>query len=215
MSEKFSVIFDMDGTLLDTQKLFVPAWEHAGRVQGIEGAGKHVYNLCGMNDEGCRRYIRENMPMIDVERFRADMHEYIKENCVVKFRDGAEELLYFLKANGIKIGLASGSSREVVERNLGALDITDIFDAIVSGNEVQNGKPAPDIFLLAAKRMGVNSQSCIVFEDSPHGIQAGNVAGMKCIGYPDLIQFDEQTCDILLAQVTDLKDAIPILKNYL
>ena len=144
----------MDGTLLDTQKIFVPAWEYAGRIQGIEGAGNHVYNLCGMNDEGCRRYIRENMPTVDVDRFRADMREYIRENGVVKFRDGAEELLHFLKENGIKIGLASGSSREVVERNLGGLGITDMFDAIVPGDEVQNGKPAPDIFLLAAKRMG-------------------------------------------------------------
>ncbi len=213
--EKFSVIFDMDGTLLDTQKIFVPAWEYAGRIQGIEGAGNHVYNLCGMNDEGCRRYITENMPTVDVDRFRADMHEYIKENGVVKFRDGAEELLHFLKENGIKIGLASGSSRDVVERNLGGLDITDMFDAIVPGDEVQNGKPAPDIFLLAAKRMGVDPQSCFVFEDSPHGIKAGNAAGMKCIGFPDLIQFDEQTCDVLLSQVTDLKDAIPILKKHL
>lgn len=215
MNDKLCVIFDMDGTLLDTQKIFVPAWEYAGRLQGVEGAGKHVYNLCGMNDEGCRQYIRENMPTVDVSRFRADMVGYIEKNGFAKFREGAEELLSFLKKNGIKIGIASGSSRDVVERNFSQVGITDIFDAVVSGDEVKNGKPAPDIFLLAAKRMDVEPQDCFVFEDSPHGIKAGFIAGMKCVGFPDLVQFDDKTREMMIAEVDDLSKAIPILKEYL
>lgn len=215
MTDNLCVIFDMDGTLLDTQKIFVPAWEYAGRLQGIEGAGKHVYNICGMNDEGCRQYIRENMPTVDVSEFRASMVRYIAKNGFSKFREGAEELLTFLKQNKVKIGLASGSSHDVVERNLQQVGITDTFDVIVSGDEVKCGKPAPDIFLLAAERMGAEPKNCFVFEDSPHGIKAGFVAGMKCIGFPDLVQFDDKTCEMMIAQVNDLSEAITILKEYL
>lgn len=215
MTDNLCVIFDMDGTLLDTQKIFVPAWEYAGRLQGIEGAGKHVYNICGMNDEGCRQYIRENMPTVDVSEFRASMVRYIAKNGFSKFREGAEELLTFLKQNKVKIGLASGSSHDVVERNLQQVGITDTFDVIVSGDEVKCGKPAPDIFLLAAERMGAEPKNCFVFEDSPHGIKAGFVAGMKCIGFPDLVQFDDKTCEMMIAQVNHLSEAITILKEYL
>ena len=80
---------------------------------------------------------------------------------------------------------------------------------------MENGKPAPDIFLLAAKRMGVEPQSCFIFEDSPHGIKAGRAAGMKCIGFPELVPFDEETEKMMIAQVNDLSEAIPILKEYL
>ena len=212
---KFSVIFDMDGTLLDTQKIYVPAWEYAGRLQGVEGAGEHVHRVCGMNDEGCRRYISEAFPTVDASAFRTAMLDYVEKNCVIKFRDGAKELLDFLKENGIKIGLASGSAQNIVDRNLKEVGITGIFDGIVSGAEVENGKPAPDIFLLAAKRMGVDPHTCFIFEDSPHGIKAGHTAGMKCIGFPELVPFDEETKKLMIAQVNDLSKAIPILKEYL
>lgn len=215
MSEKFSVIFDMDGTLLDTQRICVPAWEYAGRLQGIVGMGNHVSNVCGMNEAGWMRYLHKNFPTLDVDTFNIAKKDYINKNGIVKFKAGAKELLDFLKANNIKIGLASGTSRKSIDHHLAEVNITGFFDAISGSYDVQNGKPAPDVFLLTANRMGVSSEDCFVFEDSPNGILAARAAGMKCIGVPDVVDFSDDVKKLLFAELQRIDEAIPMFKKYL
>ena len=211
----FGVIFDMDGTLLDTQKICCPAWEYAGLLQGIPGVGGHIKNVCGMNSNGSDRYLKENFPTLNIEKFKSDFHEYIEENLIVQFKKGAEELIAFLKENNIKISLASGTSRPSVMHHLNEVDIPDIFDAIVCGTEVKNGKPAPDVFLKAAELMGIAPQDCFVFEDSENGIRAGFSAGMKCIGIKDIVDFSEEIKKMMFTELSDLSKAIEIFKEYL
>lgn len=211
----FSVIFDMDGTLLDTQRICIPAWEHAGSLQGIEGIGNHIPNVCGMNKIGSDKYLTDNFPSIDLEKFREDARIYLVENTVVKFMPGAKELLDFLKENNIKIGLATGTSRPSVMHHLNEVKATDYFDAIVCGTDIKNGKPAPDIFLKSARILGVAPESCYVFEDSPNGIIAGHAAGMKCIGVPDIVTFKEEIKKLMFKELSSLADAIPIFKKEL
>ena len=211
----FSVIFDMDGTLLDTQQICIPAWEYAGKNQGVSGMGAHVPNVCGMNKVGWSAYITEHFPTIDVDRFNREIRAYVIENIDIKYKSGAVELLEFLKQNGIKIGLASGSSEESVNHHLKEVDALKYFDAIVPGTSVEKGKPEPDIFLLAAERMGVDPETCFVFEDSQNGIIAGYRAGMKCIGVPDIAAFNEETKKIMFAEIKNLAEAIELLKPYI
>lgn len=97
--------------------------------------------------------------------------------------EGIPQLIEQLKDSGIKLGLASSSSREFIEMILKSLNIIDKFDVILSGEEVKKGKPAPDVFLKTADLLGVNPCDCIVLEDSEHGITAAKAAGMKCIAY--------------------------------
>ncbi|MBQ8794282.1 MAG: HAD-IA family hydrolase, partial [Clostridia bacterium] len=92
---------------------------------------------------------------------------------------------------------------------------TNVFDVIVPGTAVTNCKPAPDIFLLAAQNLGVNPAECYVIEDSPKGIIAGYNAGMKCIGIPDVLQFDAETKALLTAEFSDLAEAIPFFESLL
>jgi len=211
----FSVIFDMDGTLLDTQQICIPAWEYAGKNQGVSGMGAHVPNVCGMNKVGWSAYITEHFPTIDVDRFNREIRAYVIENIDIKYKSGAVELLEFLKQNGIKMGLASGSSEESVNHHLKEVDAFKYFDAIVPGTSVEKGKPEPDIFLLAAERMGVDPETCFVFEDSQNGIIAGYRAGMKCIGVPDIAAFNEETKKIMFAEIKNLAEAIELLKPYI
>lgn len=211
----FSVIFDMDGTLLDTQKITIPAWEYAGINQGIRGIGNDIEKVCGMNKIGWSNYLSEKYPALDVDKFNLEMRQYIIDNLTVRFMPGAERLLKYLKKNGIKIGLASGSSTESVMHHLNAVNAVDYFDAIVGGNEVENGKPASDIFLLTAERLGADPKECFVFEDSANGVKSGFSAGMRCVGVPDIVDFDSETDKLLFAKLKRIDEAIEIFKELL
>lgn len=207
-----SVIFDMDGTLLDTQRICIPAYDYAGKLQGVKDMGKCIPDVCGTNEAGSRKYLEKNFPDLDVTKFRSDMREYIAKNLVVKFKKGAKELLEFLKENNIKFALASGTSRPSVMHHLNELGIAEDFDAIVCGNDVENGKPAPDIFLLTAEKLGVSPQNCFVFEDSENGIKAGVSAGMKTIGIEDVAPFSQEVKSLIWKQLNSLDEAIEIFK---
>ncbi len=210
----FSVIFDMDGTLLDTQRICIPAWEWAGRNQGIEGVGKDIQFVCGMNSIGWSAYLKEHYPEMDLERFMREMRQYIIDNMTVRFREGGQELLEYLRGRGVKIGLASGSSRATVNHHLEAVGAMDYFYVTVAGDEVERGKPEPDVFLITAEKMGAEPQDCYVFEDSVNGIRAAISAGMKCIGFPDIVDFSEEISSMLETKVLNLADAIDIFENY-
>ena len=211
----FSVIFDMDGTLLDTQRIGIPAWEYAGRQQGFKGMGKHVPELCGMNANGSNEFLRINYPAIDAVLFKKQVKEYINKYGVVKFKEGAKELLDFLKAKNVKIALATGTSRPSVEHHIKEVNSEHYFLAMVCGNEVQNGKPAPDVFLEAARQIGESPENCFVFEDSENGIKAAVQAGMKAIGIPDIAPFNDETKKMLFAEINTLDEAIAIFEKIL
>lgn len=211
----FSVIFDMDGTLLDTQRICIPAWDYAGEKQGFKDAGQLIPSVCGMNESGYTDCIVKKYPCIDAERFKKDAREYIIKNGVVRYKKGAEELLIYLKKRNIKLGLASGSSRNSIDHHLKEVGAEGIFDAIIGSHDVENGKPAPDVFLKTAEIMGVCPKDCFVFEDSPNGIKAGFLAGMRCIGIEDIIEFGEETKKMMYLQLNDLSEAIKIFENEL
>ncbi len=211
----FSVIFDMDGTLLDTQRICVPAWEFAGKQQGYNGIGEFVYDLCGANEKTWTKYLLDRCPDIDVVTFKKDMREYIIKNGKVKYMKGAFELLEFLKKNNIKMAVASGSSMQSIEHHLNEVGATHYFSAFVGGKDVENGKPAPDIFLKAAFLIGAKPEDCFVFEDSPQGIMAGYKAGMKCIGVPDIAKFSDEIKQMEYAELNSLDEAIEIFTKLI
>ncbi|MBE6787756.1 MAG: HAD family phosphatase [Ruminococcaceae bacterium] len=209
----FSVIFDMDGTLLDTQRICIPAWDYAGEKQGFENAGRYIPDVCGMNELGWSSFLKTHFPNINLKQFKTDAREYIVKNLVVRFKDGAKELFDYLKARGIKVGLATGTSRPSVEHHLKEVGIFGMFDAVVCGQEVKNGKPAPDIFLETARQMGINPQDCFVFEDSENGIIAGYKAGMKCIGVADVKPFSPEFKGLMYCELESMEKAIEIFER--
>ncbi len=211
----FSVIFDMDGTLLDTQRIAVPAWDYAGQLQGYENLGRLIPSVCGMNEAGWNKVLAENAPDIDVALFNETARQYSHKHRVMKEKEGMFELLDFLRAHGVKMAVASGSKTSSIERNFGQLNALDYFEATVGGEMVVNGKPAPDIFLLAAEKIGADPKDCIVFEDSENGLRAALAAGMRAISVPDVGIISDEIKAQLLASVDKLSDAIKILEKLL
>lgn len=209
----FSVIFDMDGTLLDTQRICVPAWDYAGERQGVEGMGRYIPCVCGMNAQGWGAYVLERHPQLDMERFNSDARSYVLEHLTIRFKAGARELLEYLWERGVKTAIASGSSHASIEHHLREVGVYERFDAVVGGHDVERGKPAPDIFLLAARKIGADPSECFVFEDSENGVRSAHAAGMRVIGIPDLVPFSDEVRELMFAELSDMSKAIEIFEK--
>lgn len=113
------------------------------------------------------------------------------------------------------MGLASGTSKPSIMHHLNEVNATDYFKVIVGGKDVENGKPAPDIFLLTAEKLDVSPSECIVFEDSPNGVKSAFAAGIRCIGIPDVRPFDNDIKPLLFAELTSMDEAIEIFKTII
>jgi beta-phosphoglucomutase-like phosphatase (HAD superfamily) len=177
-------IFDLDGTLVDTMPLHYAAWEAALRKAG----------LVGRLDEN-RFYELGGVPSRKVAALLGE-HHGLKLDPVAVYRDkedafmGSLEKLELIipvvefarKASLTKpVAIASGGTRDVVTSTLRKTGLAPLFPVVVTADDVVHGKPAPEMFLLAAKLMGVAPESCLVFEDGQPGMEAAKAAGMKCV----------------------------------
>ena len=176
---KRGAIFDMDGTLFDTEKYYRKAWFDAAPEFGEEPNIAFTEAVSGTSSgEEFVRIIKSFYPNIDAEAYLNRVielvHDWSEKSLIVM--EGVENILTFLKSNGIKMAVASSSPTELIERNLRRTNLRGYFESIVGGDQVSNGKPAPDIFLLAAKKINLPASDCYVFEDSRNGIKAANVA---------------------------------------
>lgn len=182
-----AVIFDFDGVILDSEpqhhesfrRLFerhhVAFSETPDDFTGIGARDniRRVYQKAGMN--------------LDEEKIETLNHERdllylgVMKETGIRTLPGAKELIKSLKSEGIRIALASSTNSSILAQILPQIGLEDAFDAVVGGDQVQKGKPAPDIFLLAAKKSGVAPKECLVIEDANAGLQAAKAAGMRVL----------------------------------
>ena len=187
--KKFAV-FDMDGLLFDTERLYQSGWAAMAGEFGQELQPDFPGAVCGTSGESMFAVIRKYYPNVDPQAFEAGCVRWVQaylETHGTPLRPGAREILEYFQANGVRMALASGSHADIVEKNLQRSGFKDFFDAVISGDEVSRGKPEPDIFLLAAQRIGARPEDCYVFEDGVNGARAGTAAGCATIMIPDLV----------------------------
>lgn len=188
LNGKKAVFFDLDGTLVDSMWVW--------RSIDIEYLGSLGYELpeglqsCieGMSFTETAVYFKERFKISDdLETIKKRWNDmaYDKYTSIVKLKRGVYDFLIRLKKDGIKIGISSSNSTELIEGVLKAEGVYDLFDEITTSCEAGAGKPAPDIYLLSAKKVGVNPEECLVFEDIVFGIQAGKSAGMTTVSVFD------------------------------
>ena len=187
-------IFDMDGVLFDTERIYQQTWHELAEEQGIKLGSGFLRAITGTNGERMRRVVEEHYQVSDgaavAEECMKRMQEKLSECVPVK--DGVREILAFFRERGVRMAVASSSSHEQIEANLAGAGIRAYFEAVVSGTEVEQGKPAPDIFLRAAEQIGCRPEECFVFEDSENGVRAGHGAGCITVMIPDLIEPSDQ-----------------------
>lgn len=183
-----AVLFDLDGSLVDSMWIWRDIdIEYLGKF-GIPLPEKLQSDIEGMSFTETAIYFKERFQIPDsVEQMKEDWNRmaWDKYTHHVPLKKGAREFVEYCHENGIKLGIATSNSRELVENVIRVHGLMDYFDSIVTGCDVDRGKPAPDVYLEAAKRCGADPVKCLVFEDIVPGIMAGKSAGMKVCAVED------------------------------
>ena len=213
------ILFDMDGLVLDTQKLYNRFWPAAANALGYPMSHEQALELRSLNRvasaKKMQEFYGEDFTEKEWERIRQKrielMEAYIEEHGIEP-KPGIQELFSFIKAHSIKTAIVTASPKERALRYLKKVGIDHLFDHILSAQMVENGKPAPDVYLYGAKILGLQPEECMVLEDSPAGIIGANRAKCIPVMVPDGVQPDEETRALMYAKVDSLDLVIDLLK---
>ena len=211
-----AVLFDMDGLMVDTESLATEAFIHSAKKQEYEMTREETLLVLGFTTKSIYEFWEQYFKDSEVsgKQLVDDHYEYIED---ILFTIGPkkmpfiEELLIYLKDNNYKVAVASSSNMNHITNNMEKTGLAKYIDKLASGAEVENGKPAPDVFLLAAERLGVKPEECLVLEDSKAGVTAGSTAGAKVIMVPDMFEPDEVCKEKAYEIVENLGEVIKLL----
>lgn len=212
-----AVIFDMDGLLLDTEKLLIRFWVQAANEAGFPMTREQALSIRSLHRSYAIPYLQglfgEGFDYIKIRSRRMELvNEYLSEH-PLELKDGAKELLAFLNENGLLTAVATATDFERTHDYLTRVDIFDGFDKIICATMVKRGKPAPDIYIYAAKQLGLDPNECMALEDSPNGVKSAAAAGCRTVMVPDLTEPDEEIEKLIYAKSGSLKDIIALLKD--
>ena len=213
-----AVLFDMDGLMVDTESLSTEAFINSAKAQGYNMTKEETLKVLGFTKANIYQFWIDYFQgtNVDGKKLVDDHYEYIEN---VLYTVGpekmpyVEELLKYLIENNYKIAVASSSDTADIKNNLEKTKLEKYIDEIASGAEVENGKPAPDVFLLAAKRLGVDAKDCLILEDSKAGIKAGKASGAMVFMVPDMFTVDKECEDTADRILTNLGEVIEILEG--
>ncbi len=184
-----AVILDMDGLMLDTEIVEFRAWQRAAQDFGWSISDDEYMQLIGKRDRDAwaaltAMWEARPAPRGSLHAIRASAACYVSaEKPAVK--DGLLDLLGWVSREHVPVAVGSSSARETIFARLQQVELREVVDVIVGGDEVAHGKPAPDVFLLAAERLRCDPRACVVIEDSDHGVNAAYAAGMTPFLVPD------------------------------
>lgn len=182
-------IFDMDGLLLDSERLYQRCWHQLARERGVTLPPDFAVRITGSGQGVTQQILGSCFPGEDPKALNLACRAMVMEleKTDLQLKPGAAELLPALQRAGYRLAVASSSPRDMVRTNLERTGILGFFDTLVCGDEVRRGKPEPDIFLLAAGRLALPPAECYVLEDSANGLLAARAAGCRAVMIPDLV----------------------------
>lgn len=212
-----SVVFDMDGVLFDTEKICTDAWHQTGTEMNIADIHTTFIACVGRNETDTRQFfIQKYGRQFPYEQFRqrtSRMFYTILDREGLPVKEGVMELLEFLKSGHYRIALATSTGRTSTLRYLQDTGIISYFQTVITGDMIRHGKPDPEIYRTACRKLGSLPASCIAIEDSPNGIRSAFGAGMKPVMVPDLIAPTEEIEELLFAKCRTLSEVKVLLQN--
>lgn len=211
------VVFDMDGLMIDTEKLLVRFWKQSALEHGFNMTDEHVFGIRSMSHKlaipHLKKIFGDDFDYYRIRQRRIElMNDYI-EKYSIETKAGLYELLEYLRKNNYRTAVATATPYERAEKYLKQINAYEYFDSIIGGNMIENGKPAPDIYITACKYLELQPSECIALEDSPNGIKSAYSAKCIPIMIPDLTQPDEDTKSMLFAVCKSLDKVIDILEK--
>lgn len=211
-SEMEAVVFDMDGVIFDSERLYMQCWQTVAKKYGITGIEEACYKCLGINAALTRQTMLEHFgsgfPYDEYAKEVSALFHKRAEGGKLAKKPGVEELLGYLKEKGVKTALASSTRKAVVVKELEEGGLLSYFDEIVGGDMVSRSKPEPDIFLKACENLGVAPGNAFAVEDSHNGIRAAYRAGMKPVMVPDLaapVEEIEKISHVVLPSLHEVK----------
>jgi beta-phosphoglucomutase-like phosphatase (HAD superfamily) len=214
-----AVIFDMDGLILDTEPLYKRAWQKAGNVLGYPIDDALYHTLVGRRTEEAMEAMREKFGAdFPEERF----HDYwlgewkalVRREGIPR-KAGFDELTAVIDRHGVPAAIATSTDRDRATLSLEASGLEGRFSVVVTGDEVEDGKPAPDIYLEAARRLGVPPETCIVLEDSEPGVLSADAAGMAAFMVPDMAEPSRDVREAVFRVFSSLHEAREVIEDLI
>lgn len=201
-----AVLWDLDGTLVDTEPLWMAAENDIAVRHGAEWTTEDAMAVVGSDLTEAGRYIKTRMALpVSVQEIVDELVSVIavEVSKPIQWRSGAVELLRDIRRSGIPVGLVTMSYRAIVEPLLPQLP-ADAFDVVVTGDEVEAGKPHPEPYLAAARELGVSARDCVAIEDSPTGVASAEAAGCHVLVVPNQVPVDPGPERTLVSSLADL-----------
>lgn len=210
-----AILFDMDGTLVDSERVGQKAWAATADEMGIDIPEGLVRSFIGRPSHSCRAMLAEHLGGdVDLADRVFDLHIELFLRFVetdLELKPGAIEALEALKEAGYPLAIATSTARVRAVPRLERFDMLKYFDSVTCGDEIENGKPAPDIFVESARRLGFDPAVCAVIEDSHNGVRSGHASGARVFMIPDIVAPTpeiEGMCAAVLPSLRELPAAI-------
>ena len=213
-----AVVFDMDGTLLDTERYNVRFWCEASEMEGVPITRDEALHIRSLDSGLAAEYLEGRHPGFDYHAVREVRRRLMREHVEsegIEAKPGAPEILEMLKRRGVRTAVATGTAQQRAESYLSEVGLSPYLDLIISASKVEHGKPAPDVYLYACERLGSDPRVTIAVEDAPFGVMSALAAGCRVLAVPDLTPLEPSLAARAERTAGSLEELIPYIEGLL